>query len=198
MQYISCPSKASMLQKKSAAHQETIKLFNQNEKFLYFFFLFGTILAFLTWSNPEAIRIQIRNTAFLKTLLGGWLYLRLLVPTFQFFLIFIFKTLKPSASKTTRNINWSSKVVEITIVPHTMPVPCKRCKLKTSGRKKTIAKEVRCNEYSTRSQATTINKDNEWDWHRKTKPIRASGSKIRGPEQAHRQRPQGSTQKPFT
>jgi len=63
LQCISYTSKASMLQKKSAAHQETIKLFDQNGKFLYLF-LFETIL--------EAIRIQIlnRNTAFLLTLLG--------------------------------------------------------------------------------------------------------------------------------
>ena len=71
-----------MLQKKSAAHQETIKLFDQNGKFLYLF-LFETIL--------EAIRIQIlnRNTAFLLTLLGD-VICDVNVTTFEIFNIFSF------------------------------------------------------------------------------------------------------------
>ncbi len=83
----------------------------------------------------------------------------------NFYIFFILQTPKPSASRTTRNKNWSSQVVEITVAPHTVPVPYKRW-WKQQAIKKWDATNTR---YSTRSQATTINKDNEWDWHQKNK-----------------------------
>jgi hypothetical protein len=72
LHYISCASRASMLQKMSAVHQETIKLLNRCEIFLYLF-LFGTKLAFLSrFTNPgrtRIIRMQSRYRSRSATLL---------------------------------------------------------------------------------------------------------------------------------